>query len=319
MPLEIWFLNVGHGDCTVVKFPSGHMAMIDINNARALDEQSGLELAMSMGRLSEGQYLLRKALGQGIEVVQRYEELLEDPVDFWLNNFKGEELFRFILTHPDMDHLSGLYRLTAQEPIPLLNFWDTNHTKEMSEEDCQDSPYDYRDWQQYQILRQSEGHPKVLRLQREDEGSYWKEDGMTLLLPTPELEEKAQRTEEWNHLSYVLRIQHGDSVVILTGDPSVEALQDLHDHFSAEFLAAGLFSAPHHGRDSGYYQPLVQTISPKYTIVSVGKKPETDASNKYRQYSEHVYSTRFHGTLQAQCWPDGGIWLYDHNGERLPG
>lgn len=202
--------------------------------------------------------------------------------------------------------------------MPILNFWDTDNQKKMTADDFADGPYDYRDWEQYQTLRNSTASPRVLRLHRSNEGNYWTDDGITILSPTPDLDQQANDNDDWNHLSYVLRIQHGKSVVILTGDPSQEALQDVYQNFSDDFLKAGLFSAPRHGRDTGYYQPLVEAVSPKYTIVSVGKKPENDASNKYRQYSEHVLSTRFHGTMHAQCWDDGDIWLYDHQGRRLP-
>jgi hypothetical protein len=46
-------------------------------------------------------------------------------------------------------------------------------------------------------------------------------------------------------------------------------------------------------------------MSPQYTIVSVGKKPETDASNKYRQYCDNVWSTRWHGNIVLTIQPDG--------------
>ena len=39
-------------------------------------------------------------------------------------------------------------------------------------------------------------------------------------------------------------------------------------------------------------------MNPKFTIVSVGKKPETDASDKYRKYSENVWSTRWKGNVE---------------------
>jgi len=243
------------------------------------------------------------------------EKPLDDPVEFWRTHFRHKEIF--IVTHPDMDHLSGLYRLVAQERVPILNFWDTHNHKNMTTDDFSDGPYDYRDWEQYQTLRNSHTSPRVLRLHRCDEGNYWTDDGVTILSPTHALEKLANDEDNWNHLSYVLRIQHDKSVVILTGDPSQEALQDVCETFPDDFLKADLLCAPHHGRDTGYYQPFVKAVSPKYTIVSVGKKPENDASNKYRQYSECVFSTRFHGTMHAKCWSGGDIWLYDHQGRRL--
>jgi len=317
--LGLWFLNVGHGDSTIVRFPpEDRIAMVDINNAPVLDDESAKEIAMSVGGLTDTRYLIMKALGTKIDVLSQYERLLVNPVEFWNEQFPGEHIFRFILTHPDMDHLSGLYRLVGQEKIPVLNFWDTDNTKEMTEEDFDDSPHEYLYWLQYRVLRlKNKDHPKALHLYREQRAQYWTEDGVTILSPTRELVQMANDTENWHHLSYVVRIQYGESVVILTGDPSTEALQDIYEHFSDDFLNAGLLTAPHHGRDSGYHQPFVKAVSPKYTIVSVGKKPETDASNKYQQYSKYVYSTRFCGTMHAKCWSDGDIWLYDHQGNRL--
>jgi competence protein ComEC len=32
--LRIHFLNVGHGDCTIISHPSGRLTMIDINNSK---------------------------------------------------------------------------------------------------------------------------------------------------------------------------------------------------------------------------------------------------------------------------------------------
>ena len=49
----------------------------------------------------------------------------------------------------------------------------------------------------------------------------------------------------------------------------------------------------------------VSLMCPQYTIVSVGKKPETDASNKYRQYSDNVWSTRWRGNITLTINDDG--------------
>ena len=46
-------------------------------------------------------------------------------------------------------------------------------------------------------------------------------------------------------------------------------------------------------------------MSPEFTIVSVGKKPKTDATNKYKQYSTHVWSTRWKGNIRFELNIDG--------------
>ena len=58
-------------------------------------------------------------------------------------------------------------------------------------------------------------------------------------------------------------------------------------------------------------------MNPKHVVLSVGKKPDTDAQQKYKSHTENVFSTRFHGTIMARCWEDGDVWLYDYCGTRI--
>ena len=70
-------------------------------------------------------------------------------------------------------------------------------------------------------------------------------------------------------------------------------------------LKCDVLKASHHGRDTGYHQEAVKAMSPTYTIVSVGKEPATDASNKYANYSGAVWSTRWYGNLTLSIANDG--------------
>lgn len=58
-------------------------------------------------------------------------------------------------------------------------------------------------------------------------------------------------------------------------------------------------------------------MNPEYTIVSVGKKPDTDAHNKYKKYTrEKVLSTRYRGniTVTIDDYGNGNIdWQYHKN------
>ena len=47
--VKIHFLNVGHGDCTIIEHASGNLTMLDINNADQLDDDSRKELAEAYG------------------------------------------------------------------------------------------------------------------------------------------------------------------------------------------------------------------------------------------------------------------------------
>lgn len=318
--VEIHFLNVGHGDCAIIKFPSGRIAMIDINDSNVLDEESKAELTeyeKSQSQIS-ALYTALYPLGISGQIsLKSYEDLLVDPVDYFAKKFPQQSIFRFIATHPDMDHLSGLYRLTDIFKIPIWNFWDTRHEKEFSPEDFEGQKYDYKDWLKYKHLRDGGGGITVLKLRTGAKNIYYEEDGIEIWTPNEHLEQLAGNNDDQNHLSYVLHIKHGKNNIILGGDATQEVWSHLHENFNGIFPKISLLKASHHGRKNGYHQPSVEAMSPTFTIVSVGKKPKTDASDLYGQYSGGVFSTRFHGTIVAKCWLDGTIWLYDHQGNRL--
>jgi beta-lactamase superfamily II metal-dependent hydrolase len=311
---KIHFLNVGHGDCTVIKHNDGKLTMIDINNGDELDDDS--TDAVLEARSSDKMDYLRKWTSWKIVGKSRAEVLAEadytieltNPIEFLQQNYPGESIFRYIQTHPDFDHMRGLAALESSG-IPVLNFWDIEHSREWDDE--KDKESDLEDWQAYQRLRNGSS-PKVLRNLRGESGSFWNlgkdgvggGNGIQILSPTKELIAAHDEDGKRNELSYVLMYRTGGRKIILGGDAEQNAWQSILDHYKTT-LKCDVLKASHHGRDSGYHQEAVATMNPTVTIVSVGKKPETDASNKYRQYSKRVWSTRWWGNLTLEIGGDG--------------
>lgn len=316
-PLKVWFVNVGHGDCTIVKFPhSNRVMMIDISNCGAIDEESEKELLASTGiDLLTAAFL--KIMNQPLPSeyaakMKQYESLCDDPLDVLKTELPGESIFRFLLTHPDMDHMTGLYRLFQEASSPsVLNFWDVENSK--GEADKKGAGYDPRDWYEYERIRNgSSENPKVLHLLRGAEGDYYTQDHIRILGPSESFRRECDSNEDWNNLSQVVRIQYGKASLLLPGDIEGPAQLDVLDAISTSDLKSTILKAPHHGRDTGYLSDFVSAVDPDYTIVSVGKKPESDASNKYRYHTKKkVLSTRFNGTIHAQLFEDGDVRLWN--------
>src|SRR5256885_8759987 len=130
--MRFHFLNVGHGDCTFVELPSGRLMLIDINNSKSLSDKEKAGLAAARGistyefsRPGSYNYALNKSWED------YYEDMLVDPHDYYRANFDGRHIFRYVQTHPDMDHMSGLHRFFWEEEVPLVNFWDVAHAKQL--------------------------------------------------------------------------------------------------------------------------------------------------------------------------------------------
>jgi competence protein ComEC len=87
----------------------------------------------------------------------------------------------------------------------------------------------------------------------------------------------------------------------------------MKNHFGAG-LKSDYFKASHHGRDSGYHLEAMKLIAPRVTFVSVGRKPDADASSKYRQQCNKVASTRYYGDMELRFHDDGSReWFVERN------
>lgn len=305
------FLNVGHGDCTVIEFPSGNTTMIDINNGD-FDDDTKNEIYEEL-KTSRIEYLLQKMQSPTITekdflFEKGYEISLTNPLE-WLSQRDIANVFRFICTHPDMDHISGIDALVKK--VTIANFWDTNHNFTHKKEDFDDARYSYDDWLAYETLRISTSNPKRLMPERNHSRDFWKQDGIYILSPDQDLIDISHEKDEKNHLSYVLMVIHGSTKIYLCGDATNDhSLPNIFEFYGEDFFKKKegeiiILKAPHHGRKSGFYKPFVEAIKPDAVIVSVGKKPDTDSSNEYRNHSDNVLSTRWKGNISLSCNSDG--------------
>lgn len=301
---KMHFLNVGHGDCTIIDHFSGRLSMVDINNGTDLDAKSAFEMAEYFG-ISEQQMQIQEMFEESyksILIEKGYQITLTNPIEFLAENYSGKSLFRYIQTHPHLDHMRGLSALNNQN-FEIMNFWDTEH--EFVPDFQNDN--DENEWNEYERLRSSNESPKVLHIKEGSTGVYYNEDsdgiaggdGIEILSPNQEILNQANEDENPNILSYVLRVTVAGIKVILGGDAECKVWEEIAETYGDE-LKCDVLKASHHGRKSGFCDEAVKLMSPTYTIVSVGKKPNTDASNNYRKYSDNVWSTRWRGNISLE-------------------
>jgi beta-lactamase superfamily II metal-dependent hydrolase len=256
--LKVHFLNVGKGNCTIIEFPE-RLAMVDIDNSRVDDGDSKT-----------------------------------DPIDYYRKNFSNKQLWRFILTHPDMDHMSGLDEFSKN--VPIVCFWDTEHNKQMGD-DWNSCPYNKEDWDKYQEFRNSKEKPQCLHIYQNQTNNYWTQDNITILSPTQNLVELAKKTEEYNHLSYVLRFEYKGVVFLLGGDATKDAWDEIYSTCDASDLQADIFLAPHHGSEKNVNEKVFKNINPDYVIVSVAEGVDYDYDYYSRLANKKVLSTKHYGTM----------------------
>lgn len=317
MSLVAHFLNVGQGDCNIIEFPSGRVAMVDIHNLKILDRDTRSEVLQEYHESID--YLA--ARGSGLFTVAELDERflkqeqarLTDPLAYYDARIgKDRDIFRMIVTHPDMDHMTGLYRLHEQEKSKaILNFWHTGtddfNLAHTTEEEWKSCPYDQRDWESYKKLRAGgTGCPTSLMNYKGAAGNYWTEDGVEILSPTSTLARLAVEREQPNIISLVLKISYQGRSIILGGDATSDETWPAI-HASTEIGKIDVLKASHHGRKTGYHQPSIEKLAPWLTITSVGEK-EHDATESYRRYSDYTVSLRKAGDIQITIADDGRLY-----------
>ncbi len=72
-----------------------------------------------------------------------------------MHSLGKKEIFRFILTHLDIDHMDGFKRLFDE--FNVMNFWDTENNKKI--ENFQECAYKKDDWTEYQKQRRKALYP----------------------------------------------------------------------------------------------------------------------------------------------------------------
>lgn len=309
--VRIHFINVGHGDCCIIEFDSGRKAMIDINRSSEFDNETVKEIIEESNKLNfYDKTLLKLNYNKGkvnskyVLASCGYDIDLTDPVQYLKDN-DIYSIFRFISTHPHMDHLTGLSSVESY----LSNIWICDN--DFSQDESLLSDNQKEDWDLYVDFRNNIGESvnsiKVLDVREGSSADFYEQDGISILAPTDDLLELSKDKDNRNIMSTVLLIKYGDCKIILGGDAENDTWDYIKENYSDEISGISILKASHHGRDSGYHQEAVKLMNPEYTIVSVGKKPDTDASNKYRQYSDYVYSTRWKGNIVFDCYTDGTV------------
>ena len=189
------------------------------------------------------------------------DEIKEESVE------KG--ITRFISTHPDQDHISGLKYYNEQ--LPINNFYcvDNETTKEDETED----------FKEYCRLRDGDKHfyiykgctRKWMNESDEERGS----SGINILWPDTSNQdykdalEKAKNGESPNNISPIIKYSIENGVKMLwMGDLETEFMEKIEDDMDMPDI--DILFAPHHGRDSGKVpKSWLDEMDPNIIVISI--------------------------------------------------
>lgn len=257
------FLNVKEGDCCVIEHgQSGHISVIDVCNARKEKiQKSALEVLQ--------QLLIEQSQTSGNYQQKKYPV---NPIEY-LKKYDISSVFRFALTHPDMDHMDGIKDFF--EEFSPINFYDTDNIKEM--ESFEGSPFREEDWLFYKNLRDGRQvkNPKRITLFSGDDAIHrtkdWNGfppgDALYTLAPSPELVAQSNKNgSDFNDASYVFLYISSAGKILLAGDSHDNTWEHILNHWADIVSNVDLLIAPHHGRKSARSYDFLKVVKPKMTF-----------------------------------------------------
>ena len=258
----IHFLNVKEGDCSILEHYSGHKTVIDVCNAKPVESLQ--ELLVALMAKSE----------RGISGNFQQKQHPVNPISY-MRDHGINDIFRYVQTHPDMDHMDGIEALFNE--FRPTNFWDTDNAKKMLASSWKGSQYRESDWKFYKHLRDTDpaADPKRLTLYSGASGQYYNRgsedtpggDGLHVLAPTKELVAAANEADEdYNRCSYVILYRTGDNRIVFGGDSHDETWDHILEHHKLDVTNIDLLIAPHHGRKSGRSYKFLDTLTPTLTF-----------------------------------------------------
>lgn len=273
----VHFLNVLQGDCNIIEHSnSNRVTVIDVSNA---DSDGIYENADQRNATKED-------ISDSTTGNYGQKKYPENPIKY-LERLKINTIWRFIISHPDMDHLDGIRDFFTD--LKVYNVWDTANTKEIVDFSGLGRFNEY-DWNYYKKLREEKlGHNYFkLYADKNNPGQFWTEDYIKILCPTKVLVDNANDTEDFNDASYVILYtppigNTGKSWKILfCGDSDDDSWEYILENFKDEVTNIDVLFAPHHGRDSNRNFDFVKVLNPRITLFG-------NASSNHLAYNK--YST----------------------------
>ncbi|MAF04747.1 hypothetical protein [Herbaspirillum sp.] len=272
---EVHLLNVSPGDCTIIKHASGRVSMMDICCGNLETRQKVVEAAAQT---------LDSVSVESIQGNFRMCAWPSNPINY-LKTLGINKLFRFILSHPDMDHMDGLDNLVNQ--VGMENFWDTGARRTYSKPTFGNgyNRYKKEDWDAYERIV-SGNNPSVRTAQRlagakfayaneaDEQGAA--HDSLHILAPSREMLADPNENDDINEASYIVTFESEGGKIVLPGDAHDASWEYAIANHREHLENTAFLLAPHHGRDSNRSYEFLDVLRPQLTLIGCAPSEHID-------------------------------------------
>lgn len=194
-----------------------------------------------------------------------------------LQSLYRKDVGYMIITHPHLDHFRDIQNIDYARPQILSRCKDYSRSELLEGvRDC-----DKDKITQYCNFAESYNDPVPPYMDPTTEAPF---DGLTIEVFSTSACDKSNK----NNFSSIVVLKLGNAKVVVCGDNEKESFEILmkRTDFKEAVKDAWVLVAPHHGRESGYYEEFVDLVKPDITIISDKSGTDTSASQKYTNKSK---------------------------------
>jgi len=159
-----------------------------------------------------------------------------------------------ILTHPHADHLTGINQVLDRYEVGTLYSSGVTHTTD-----------GYLEF--LNKLKEKNVEVKVPKVN--EEIVPFENSDLTFLWPGEQYKE--QNIDNLNNSSEVVQFCYFLQCAFLAGDIESDAQNEMLANIGEQDILSEILKMPHHGSINGLNQALLDTVKPKYAVISVGK------------------------------------------------
>ncbi|WP_397332168.1 ComEC/Rec2 family competence protein [Paenibacillus sp. JSM ZJ436] len=273
------FLDVGQGDCMLIRTPQGKYILVD-----------------GGGTISFGQKETWKIRKDPFEVGSKVVVPL-------LKKEGIQALDMVILTHNDQDHAGGLQAVL--ENIPVKSFW-FNGTFSHSPNEAA-------------LLGTAVARGIPILKVRDTEVQLDRDTRIQFLNPAADgMEERLKQVKDQNHHSVVFVMDMNGARFLFTGDADEAAELAMLDREgwlqdgSNKPVKVDVLKAGHHGSKTSTSSAWLSAWMPRAAVVSAGvnnryNHPHPDVVSRLAQFQAALYRTDQQGEIQMRIKRDGAI------------
>ncbi len=253
-----------------------------LTNKPTVEPVSGNEVQFHFMDVGQGDAILIRT-PDGDMLIDASTAKAKDELLAYLDNLGVKDIEYAVFTHPHEDHIGCADDVLKAYNIKRVILPDVTHTSKtytdmmdaIEAENCE------------VIKAEADKTFKVGELK------------CTILAPI------GTGYKELNDYSIVLRVDYGETSVMLTGDAEVFSENEMIQRYGASaggMLDCDLIKVGHHGSDTSSGQAFLNAVTPEYGVISVGKgnsygHPVQEILVRYEAMNVKLHRTDLEGSI----------------------